>query len=135
MISGRLEWIWKIFEDASAVMFDRRSFSMHQTRGQNDFAAENSPDALMTETNAEDRHFRSQDADDLVANASVFRTAWSRRNTDPVGRERFGFGDSDLVVPLHNDIATKHAEILDEIVGKRVVVIDDQNLFIHRLPG
>ena len=55
MITRRFEWIWQLRENACALMSNRRSFPMHQTRRRNDLAAEDSADALMPETNAEDR--------------------------------------------------------------------------------
>ena len=89
----------------------------------------------MAETNAKNRRLRSESPNYFVANASILRPARPRRNADPVGRERFRFADGDLVVPLHDHLATEHAEVLDEVIGKRIVVIDDQNPVIHRSPG
>ena len=51
------------------------------------------------------------------------------RDADPIRIERFDLREGDFVVALHHDLATQLAEILDEVVGERVVVIDDQNLY------
>jgi hypothetical protein len=38
----------------------------------------------------------------------------------------FYLGDGNFVVPLHDNIDIELAEDLDEIVGERIVVIDDE---------
>src|ERR1041384_2602807 len=127
MVTRRFERIWKAFKDSSVAMPHRRSFPMHQSRRGNNFGAENRADALMAETNTEDRHLRSEDANDFVADARILRPAVPGRNADAIWRQLFGFGNRDLVIAFHDYLATKHAEVLGEVVGKRVVVIDDQD--------
>src|SRR2546423_12382626 len=78
MVTRCVKRVWKIFEDASAMMLHRRSFSMHQTRRGNDLAAEDRANALMAETNAENRRLRSERANDVVADSSVFGPAGPR---------------------------------------------------------
>src|SRR5688572_6558646 len=80
----------------------------------------------MAETNAENRLLRPKPANEFVANARVLGPARARRDTDPLRVQGFEFGDGGFVVPFHGHVATEHAEVLDEIVGKRIVVIDDQ---------
>ena len=88
----------------------------------------------MAKTNAEDRRLRSELSHDLVADAGILRPARTRRDADSLRTQRLNFSDGDLVVAFYHDFAVQHAEILDEVVGNRVVVIDDQDL-IHRWPG
>ena len=46
---------------------------------------------------------------------------------DFFGRELGDVGDGNLVVALHEQVGTEFAEILDEVVGEGIVVIDDED--------
>src|SRR5205085_10610480 len=79
MIAGRFEGIGQIFEDAGPPMLNRRSFPMHQAWRGNDFAPKDLANALMTETNSEDRKVRSEDADDFVTDPRILRAPGTGR--------------------------------------------------------
>src|SRR5688572_6920729 len=80
----------------------------------------------MSEADAEDWLVRPEPANEFIANAGVLWPPRARGNTNPLGIQRFDFRDGDFVVAFHEYVATEHAEVLDEIVGERIVVIDDQ---------
>ena len=130
MIARGLERIGQIREHTGPVMSHRRSLAMHQAGRRIDVAAKNCADTLMAEAHAENRFLGTELANEFVANASVFGSSRSGRNADPLRIERFNFRDRDFIVALHEHVTTEHAKILDEIVGKRIVVIDDQE---HRV--
>ena len=46
------------------------------------------------------------------------------RDEDRVGVERLDAGQVDLVVAAHDGIGAELAQVLDEVVGERVVVVD-----------
>src|SRR4051812_31472552 len=78
MVPRRLEWIWKLFEDTGVAVLNGRSFSMHQSICGNDVGSEHGADALMPETNAEDRNSWTELADDFIADRSVLRPPRAR---------------------------------------------------------
>ncbi len=107
---------------------------MNRPNGSPDPGSIRGADALMTQADTQDGYRRSKPPHDVIADSGVLRATWAWRNADAFGCERVDLGDRDFVVSLHNNLATQDPEILDEVVGKRVVVIDDQDP-IHRSPG
>src|SRR6267154_5163021 len=93
----------------------------------NDFATECRADGLMTQAYAKDRKFSGQAANQVDANPGVLRSTWTRRNYDGVRLAPRNFLDGDFVVAVHLDIATQLAKILRQVVGKRIVVVEQQN--------
>lgn len=134
MVTRRFERIWEALKDPSALMPHRRSFSMHQSPRRKDLAAENRANALMAETNSEDWRFSSEHANNFIADAGIPWPAGTWRNANAVGRQSFNLRDRDFVISLHDHVAAEHPEVLGEVVGERIVIIDDQDL-IHRSPG
>jgi hypothetical protein len=100
-------------------------FAMHQSRRWSHLSSEHSSDALVAEANSQDRNRRAEFLDKARANAGRLRSSGAGRQTDALGSERPDFIDGNLIVSLHHDIATQLTEILDEVVGERVVVIYD----------
>ncbi|MDB6146376.1 MAG: hypothetical protein JWO45_40 [Spartobacteria bacterium] len=76
MVSGGLEGLRDLREDAVTGMMNDRCFAVHQFLGLNDLSAERVCDTLMTKTHAEDGYLRAQFANDLFTNASGFGTTW-----------------------------------------------------------
>ena len=65
-------------------------------------------------------------ADDVVADAGFGGGAGAGGDADALGGEAGDFLDGDFVVALHEGIGAEFAEVLDEVVGKGVVVVDDE---------
>src|SRR5438270_10793593 len=127
MVTRRFERFAQIFENAATLVMNLRGLAVHQFFGADNFAAKNLRDALMDKANAQNRNARSELANQIGADARAFRTAWSRRNANSVGLELLDLVDRNFVVPLHHKIDIFHlAEKLDEIVGERIVIIDNQ---------
>ncbi len=101
---------------------------MHRPRRADHFAAANFRDALVPEANPEDWPLAAQVPHDLIADPRLARGARSRRDAD-AGRAHFlNPGDGNLIVSPNDRFDPELAEILHEIVGERIVVIDDQQL-------
>src|SRR5438093_2906763 len=64
---------------------------------------------------------------ELHADASVLRRARTRRNHDPLGRHTLNFAHLYLVIPPHNHLRAQLPQVLHQVVGKRIVVIEDKN--------
>src|SRR5882672_7730907 len=99
---------------------------MHYLRGTNYLAAKRLANRLMSEANAHDRDAAGKALNHLQGNARVIRRAWSRRNHNALWLQlRFDLINRDLIIPPHFDLLTQFAKILDQVVGKRVVVVDN----------
>ena len=91
-----------------------------------DVAAHRLADRLMAEADAEDRRRRREALDQRQADAGLVRRAGAGREDDRLGRHRRDLVEGDLVVAVDDRIRPKLAEEVDEVVGKAVVVIDDE---------
>jgi hypothetical protein len=80
----------------------------------------------MTKANAEDGRARSKLANHLRTDAGIFWPAWPGRNTNPFGLQFFDVIERDFVIASNHRIDLQLAKELDKIVGKRIVVIDDE---------
>ena len=65
-------------------------------------------------------------ADDVFADPRILRLARPGRDADALGFQRGEFLDGDLIVATHGRFRAEFAEILDEVVRERVVVIEDE---------
>src|SRR5919204_1014404 len=81
----------------------------------------------MSETDAEDWRALAEASDDVERDARVVRRARARRDHDPLGRQRRHAIGVHRVVTYHAQLGPQLAEILHEVVGERVVVVDDED--------
>ncbi len=126
MIARGLKWVGQIFENARAIVKDRRRFSVHQTLCADDITAEHVADALVSEAHAQHGHPGAVGEDDFARDASFLGSARSWGDHDTVRGQLFDVSDADLVVPENAELCAEFPEILDEVVRERVVVIDDE---------
>ena len=126
LVAGRFEGAGQSGEDAAIVMENGRGFAVHETSRADDRAAVDVADALVSQADAEDGEARADFQDDVVGDAGFLRRAGAGRDDDGFGLEGLDFGDGDFVVALDDGFRAKFAELLDKVVGERVVVIDDE---------
>ena len=100
---------------------------MHRHRRAHHVAAEGLADRLLAEADAEHRNGRRGLVDQIEADAGLVRRAGAGREHD---RVRIG-GDhvarGHLVVAMHGDLRPQLAEIVDEVEGEAVVIVDQDN--------
>jgi hypothetical protein len=58
----------------------------------------------------------------------VLGAAWTGGDHKTVGGQSNGVINSQRIVAVHDRIATELTEVLGEVVGERVVIVEDQNL-------
>lgn len=107
-----------------SIVIHGRSLSMHEPIRSHDIAAENLANALMPQANAEERQFARKLADDFATDTGIVRCARTGRNADALGRLLSNLIDRNLVVSMHLHLRAQFSKILDQVVGKRIVVID-----------
>ena len=106
---------------------DAAGLAVHQLGRAHDAAAEGLADGLMAEANAEQRHLAGKAADHVDADAGILRLARTGRDDDAIGLARGDFIERDLVVAAHFELLPQLAEVLRQVVGEGVVVIDQQD--------
>src|ERR1700676_4344130 len=112
-------------------MLDGAGFAVEQFWRANDFPAECRADGLMAQAHAQDGKLSCEAPDELDANAGILRRARARRNHDAVWPAPGDFLDGNLVVSMDFDIASELAEILRQVVGEGIVVVEQEN---HDVP-
>ena len=98
---------------------------MHELRRAHDLAAERLAEGLVAEADAEERHRRA--ADELEADPRLVGRARPRRDHDPLGPERERLVDAHRVVADDLHVGPELAEVLVEVEGERVVVVDEED--------
>ena len=111
-----------------ALVFYRRHLAVNGQRRAHHLAAKALPDRLMAKTDAENRHVPGGGGDKIEADARLMRRAGAGRQHDGVGRGGQDFGDAHLVVAAHGDIGPQLPEIMHEIKGEAVVIVDQRDI-------
>ena len=107
-------------------MGDRRDLAVHHVLRAADAPAEGLPDRLVAKAYAEDRYLPGEALNQRHANAGLVRRAGTRRDDDRLRFPRRDFCERNRIVAMDVHIRTELAQILDEVVGEAVVVVDHQ---------
>ena len=127
VIAGAGERGGQIVEDALAVVIDGAGFAVHEMGGADDLAAEGLADGLVAETDAEDGHFSGHVANERDENAGLAGCTGAGREQNALGPQSFHLLDGQLVVAIDLDLCAQFAQVLDQVVGERVVVVEDED--------
>lgn len=125
VVAAGLEPLGQAREDALAVVLDRGGLPVEERLRGPDLAPEGLDDCLMAEADAERRHARTEPPDQLDRDARVRGPAGAGRDQEVGGGERLDLLDRDRVVPEDAYLRAQLLEEVDEVVGERVVVVDD----------
>src|ERR1700722_17510941 len=126
VIAASLKILSHAAEHALAVVPHRRDFAVHEPRCAHDAPAEHLDQRLMTEAYAEDWNASRECLDHRHRHPRVARPAGPRRDDQmrvPSGERRL---DADGVVTVDVDVRAEHPERPHEVIGERIVVVDQQ---------
>ena len=90
-------------------------------------------DGRVSEADAEDGFFAGEGADHVEGDAGFGGGTGAGGDEDAVGVECEGFGGRDLVVAEDALFDAQLTEILDEVEGEGIVVVDDEQHGVGRL--
>jgi len=127
MVARGGEGIGQLAENILVVVMDLAGFAVKKFWSADNLAAKRHANGLMTEADAEDGKFSGEALDQLDRNARLLRGAGAGRDDDALRLTANNLLHSDLVVAMHFDGATQFAEVLREVVGERIVVVEKQN--------
>src|SRR5580692_5555155 len=111
-------------KDAGAVVLDVRHFSVRDLRRRANAGAKDMGDRLVAQADAEDGNGGAEVPNDLEADPRLGGPPRARRKDEAFGALRRQSLDGRLVVLDDTRKVTELAEVLNEVVRKRVVVID-----------
>src|SRR5947208_5513588 len=126
VVARRREALREAREQPAPVVQDGRGLAVHDAPGTHDRAAEGGADRLVPEADAEDGEPAREALDERHRDARLARRAWPGRDHDAVGAERRHLLQRDGIVAPHVDLGAELAQVLDEVVGEGVVVVDHE---------
>src|ERR1700720_602978 len=135
MIARRLEWRIDATKDAPAAVLDFRQLAMNRDRRAHHLAAERLADRLMPEADAEDRDSRRGGNDQIETDARLVRRARAWREHDGVRLGRDDIVRRHLVVAMHVNLGPELTEIMHEVEGETVVIVDQNDHGHTRIPA
>ncbi len=97
---------------------------MHEGLSADDLPAEGVTHRLVAQAHAEQRHLARERLDHFDRNTGVLGIARPRRDHDPFGRKFLDPLQRDLVVAEDLHLHPQLAEILHQVVGEGIVVVD-----------
>jgi hypothetical protein len=125
VVASGLHRIGAAGEEALAVVMDRRDLAVDRLLAADDFRTESLADGLMAEADAEERD-GGVEADEIENAAGAGGGAGAGRNDDgsgALGEERGGL--EGVVADDAQRLAGQPLDLLDEIPGEGIVVVDD----------
>ena len=126
VVTGGGKTLRQTMEKIGVTVQNWRGFAVHQPARAHDPAAEVMTDGLVTQADTEDRLFAGEGADDVERDAGFPGRAGTGREEDTVGIERESLRRRDFIVPENPLLHAQLAEILDEVEGERVEIVDDE---------
>ena len=127
VIARGLKILREAAKDRFAIVVNFAGFPVHDFWRANYAAAKCGANCLVAEANTENWNFPREALDERNTDAGFFRRAGAGRDHDAVGAELFDFIERDLVVAADLEFLSHLAEILCQVVGEGVVVIEEQN--------
>ena len=109
------------------IHLDDALLAVHELLRVLNSAAERFADGLMTEAHAEDGDAAAEPAYHFLADARVLRVAGPRRKDDVRGAQSFDFADGERVIADNAHIRLDGRRLLEQIIGKRIVIVDQEN--------
>src|SRR2546426_7476352 len=100
---------------------------MHEIRSGDHISAECLSNSLMSQTDAQNGLLGLKVLNQFQSNAGLVRLPWSRGDHDSVWVPAFNFRDLDLIIAVNFQVLAQFTQILHEIIGKRIIIIDYQN--------
>src|SRR3989304_4632678 len=124
------EGIFEPAKNSLPVVGDFGELAVHDRRRADDSAAEGGADGLMAEANPKDGNMGAEAFDGVAGDARFFGGAGAGGYNDLLGPQRLDLIQSDFIVAKDPDVGAELAQVVIEVVGEGVLVVDEQN---HRL--
>src|SRR6266513_2943074 len=124
VVARRNEFVRNLKINPAAVVSDVRQLAMHHLLCAHHPAAERLPDRLVPEADPEDRHAPGHAPDQLQGDPGLARRAGAGGDHEVRGRKPLDLPNRDFIVPQHPDLGSQLAQVLDQVVGERVVIVE-----------
>ena len=121
------EWIRHPFKDTRVCVLDLTGFAMHQSSCAYNFASECLSDGLMPKADTKNWEEPGTAGYCLNRNAGLSRRARAWRHKQMGWCKLDNVINRDLVITFDHHFSAEFAEIVDDVIGERVVIIDDKD--------
>src|SRR5688572_18560316 len=108
-------------------MLNRRRLPVHHSIIHDHIGAECVPDALMPQTNAKNWNLSAEMPNHVIRETALAWRTGTRRNQNPLWLHLLDSFQRNLIVAMHLHRHIHLAQILDEIVSERIVIIQNQH--------
>src|SRR5450755_3517483 len=127
VVSGRHERVIEPVEHAGAGVMHGTYLAVHNGRRAHHLASKGNADRLVAEADAEHRDAAAEVTHEVNTDASFLGGPGPWRHHDRGRTAARNVRDRERVVALHDDRRPKLAQVLHEVEGERVVVVDDEH--------
>src|ERR1700675_3732762 len=127
MIAGRCHRHGQTLKDRFIVMHDRAGFAVHEMGGANHASAEGFANRLVPETDSQHWNFSREMPDQIDADARLMRRARTGGDDKPLGPHVLDLTHGHLIVTANLDLGAQFPDVLDQVVGERIVVLEYEN--------
>jgi len=137
VVAHHLQRVGQARKQAACMVPNRAGFAVHGNGCVDDPGTAVPCQALVTETDSEERNV-CEVLEDIGTHTEVcgsLRTPGPRGEDDVGGREGANAGEVDAIVAHHYDLGPGAAEVVGEVPGEGVVVVDQQDAMHKRAHG
>src|SRR5208337_1285860 len=131
MVSRSRERVRQLSKNPCPPMLDFAGLPVKQFRRAHNLPAKRRSNRLMPKAHPKNRNLPRQFLDKLHRNARLLRRARPGRNHNPLRLALGNLLHVDAVVAMYFHLAAQFAQILRQVIGERIVVVQKQN---HDLP-
>ncbi|MNH25994.1 hypothetical protein D3C79_860220 [compost metagenome] len=126
MVAGDGQRVIEASEHALVLVQHRAGLAMHHLAGAHYITTEGLANGLVAQAYAEDRQLAGKVLDGLQRHTGFSRGARAGGDDNALGVQGFDLGDGQFVIANDLDLCTQLAEVLHDVVGEGVVVVDHQ---------
>src|SRR4051794_39383994 len=127
VVAARDQRVGEPLVDGAAVVLHLRVLAVDRVAA-DDLPSERFHHRLVPEADAEDWRARfGEGANRIDRDARLLRRTWARRNDEPIGLQPNELGDRRLVIADDAHLSAPLPQVLDEVVGEGVVVVDHED--------
>ena len=127
MVAGRHEGTVDAPEDRLPLMLDLRQLAMDRLGRADDMTTIGVADGLMAQAHAEQGDLVPRRMDQIKADARLPGAAGAGGQDNGVWPPRHHRGDTDFIIAMHADLSAKGAQVMHQVPGEAVIVVDERN--------
>src|SRR5689334_14183451 len=105
-------------------MMDERCFAMHWLWRAYHTSTVDLSDSLVSQTHPQNGIALAKGLHDLTGETRFVGRAWTWRDNDLLGMQLLDLVKRDLIVAPHHHVRSQFGEVLVEVIGKAIVVIN-----------